>query len=107
MSAVTESPKIVYLCGAGASMSLGAHQLSWTRWILEGKKYLTVLEQTQLEQKIGAWSTGELIDAATYLLAGLKAAGCYTEFMDQTMGALHPVDRTFQDALQKSGGQET
>lgn len=107
MSAVTESPKIVYLCGAGASMSLGAHQLSWTRWILEGKKYLTVPEQTQLEQKIGAWSTGELIDAATYLLAGLKAAGCYTEFMDQTMGALHPVDRTFRDALQKSGGQET
>lgn len=101
MSAVTESPKIVYLCGAGASMSLGAHQLSWTRWILEGKKYLTVPEQTQLEQKIGAWSTGELIDAATYLLAGLKAAGCYTEFMDQTMGALHPVDRTFRDALQK------
>ena len=82
-------------------MSLGAHQLSWTRWILEGKKYLTVPEQTQLEQKIGAWSTGELIDAATYLLAGLKAAGCYTEFMDQTMGALHPVDRTFRDALQK------
>lgn len=101
ISAATESPKIVYLCGAGASMSLGAHQLSWTRWILEGKKYLTVPEQTQLEQKIGAWSTGELIDAATYLLAGLKAAGCYTEFMDQTMGALHPVDRTFQDALQK------
>lgn len=72
-----------------------------------GEKYLTVPEQTQLEQKIGAWSTGELIDAATYLLAGLKAAGCYTEFMDQTMGALHPVDRTFRDALQKSGGQET
>lgn len=77
MSAVTDSEKIVYLCGAGASMSLGAHQLSWTKWLLAGKEYLTAAEQTELEQKIGRWTTSELIDAATYLLAGLKAAGNY------------------------------
>ena len=91
MSAVTDSEKIVYLCGAGASMSLGAHQLSWTKWLLAGKEYLTAAEQTELEQKIGRWTTSELIDAATYLLAGLKAAGNYQNFMDQTIASVHPV----------------
>ena len=90
LSAVTQSEKIVYLCGAGASMSLGEHQLSWTKWLLAGKAYLTETEQAELEQRIGNWTTAELIDAATYLLAGLKAAGNYHDFMDRTIASVHP-----------------
>lgn len=101
LSAVTQSEKIVYLCGAGASMSLGEHQLSWTRWLLAGKSYLTETEQTELEQRIGNWTTAELIDAATYLLAGLKASGNYHDFMDRTIASVHPVNKTFCEALQK------
>ena len=52
LSAVTQSEKIVYLCGAGASMSLGEHQLSWTRWLLAGKSYLTETEQHNLLNSI-------------------------------------------------------
>ena len=100
MSAVTDSEKIVYLCGAGASMSVGAHELSWTKWLLAGKEYLMAAEQSELEQRIGNWTTEELIDAATYLLAGLKATGKYQDFMDRTIASVHPVNKIFVEALQ-------
>ena len=45
--------KIVYLCGAGASMSLGDHGLGWGNWILAGKKYLLLPEQYELDRRIG------------------------------------------------------
>lgn len=44
LNAIRSAEKIVYLCGAGASMSLGSHRLSWTNWIVEGRKYLTIPE---------------------------------------------------------------
>lgn len=44
LNAIHSAEKIVYLCGAGASMSLGSHRLSWTNWIAEGRKYLTIPE---------------------------------------------------------------
>ena len=100
MPAVTDSEKIVYLCGAGASMSVGAHELSWTKWLLAGKEYLMAAEQSELEQRIGNWTTEELIDAATYLLAGLKATGKYQDFMDRTIASVHPVNKIFVEALQ-------
>lgn len=100
MSAVTDSEKIVYLCGAGASMSVGAHELSWTKWLLAGKEYPMAAEQSKLEQRIGNWTTEELIDAATYLLAGLKATGKYQDFMDRTIASVHPVNKIFVEALQ-------
>lgn len=37
--------KIVYLCGAGASMSLADHGMSWPNWILAGKDYLRYLKE--------------------------------------------------------------
>ena len=48
LNAIHSAEKIVYLCGAGASMSLGSHRLSWTNWIAEGRKYLTIPEQNEL-----------------------------------------------------------
>lgn len=98
-STISESQKIVYLCGTGASMSLGGHVLSWPNWILAGKDFLSPSEQTELDKKIGAWTTNELIGAATYLLCQVKAAGSYQNFMDRTIGAIHPVNEIFKDAL--------
>ena len=51
LNAIHSAEKIVYLCGAGASMSLGSHRLSWTNWIAEGRKYLTIPEQNELNLK--------------------------------------------------------
>ena len=99
MSAVTDSEKIVYLCGAGHPC-LWAHELSWTKWLLAGKEYLMAAEQSELEQRIGNWTTEELIDAATYLLAGLKETGKYQDFMDRTIASVHPVNKIFVEALQ-------
>lgn len=60
--------KIVYLCGAGASMSLGNHNITWSNWILAGKSYLDASKQIELEKKLGSWSSDELINSATFLL---------------------------------------
>lgn len=101
LNAIHSAEKIVYLCGAGASMSLGSHRLSWTNWIAEGRKYLTIPEQNELNLKIGSWTAEELIDAATFLLGKLKSSGAYQTFMNQTIGALHPVNTEFKEALCK------
>lgn len=101
LNAIHSAEKIVYLCGAGASMSIGSHRLSWTNWIAEGRKYLTIPEQNELNLKIGSWTAEELIDAATFLLGKLKSSGAYQTFMNQTIGALHPVNTEFKEALCK------
>ena len=93
--------KIVYLCGAGASMSLAAHHISWPNWILAGKDYLSDLEKSELDKHIGSWTSDELIDAATYLLERLKANNSYENFMKSTIGSVHPVNRDFIEALRK------
>lgn len=59
LNAIHSAEKIVYLCGAGASMSIGSHRLSWTNWIAEGRKYLTIPEQNELNLKIGSWTAEE------------------------------------------------
>lgn len=86
LNTVLSTQKVVYLCGAGASMSLGSHRLSWANWIIEGKKYLTMPEQGELDRRIGSWTSEELIDAATFLLGSLKRSDLYRTFMDKTIG---------------------
>lgn len=93
--------RIVYLCGAGASMSLAHHRLSWPNWILAGKDYLDAAGQAELDKRIGSWTTEELIDAVTFLLENLKDAGLYESFMAGTIGSLHPVNDEFKEALRK------
>lgn len=65
LNAIHSAEKIVYLCGAGASMSLGSHRLSWTNWIAEGRKYLTIPEQNELNLKIG--SSNQLMESVDIL----------------------------------------
>lgn len=101
LNTVLSTQKVVYLCGAGASMSLGSHRLSWANWIIEGKKYLTMPEQGELDRRIGSWTSEELIDAATFLLGSLKRSDLYRTFMDKTIGVLHPTNMEFKDVLSK------
>ena len=93
--------KIVYLCGAGVSMSLADHRLNWPNWILTGKNYLDEEEQAELDRRIGSWTTDELINAITFLLEKLKYKGSYKSFMKNTVGSIHPLNDTFKEALRK------
>lgn len=97
--ALAADSKIVYLCGAGASMSLGNHRLSWANWLISGKDYLSPADRSEFERRIGSWSANELIDAATFLLDKLKGGGKYEAFMDATIGSLHPQNKEFEQAL--------
>lgn len=99
MRACEGRPEIVYLCGAGASMALGNHVLSWPRWILAGKAFLSAEEQDELDRAMGAWSTSELINAAGYLLKTLKGKNQYRPFMDATIGSLRPANAELAEAL--------
>ena len=97
--ALSTNAKIVYFCGAGVSMSLGSHNLSWTNWLHAGKKYLRPEQQIVFDRLLGTKNTDELIAAASYLLEQLKAAGVYKKFMGETIGSVHPQDRLFSEAL--------
>ena len=55
--------KIVYLCGAGASMALGNHRTSWGLWLQNGKSYLSDIEKTEFDKIIGSWTADSMIDA--------------------------------------------
>lgn len=93
--------KIVYLCGAGASMSLGRHRNSWGTWLQIGRDRLLPAQQAEFDTLVGSSSTNELIAAASHLLKHLKADGTYEDFMDETIGALHPLDPVMIDAFRK------
>lgn len=93
--------KIVYLCGAGASMSLGRHRNSWGAWLHTGRNRLLPAQQADFDALAGSSSTHELIAAASYLLEHLKATGAYVDFMDETIGSLHPSDPLMIDAFRK------
>lgn len=93
--------KIVYLCGAGASMSLGRHRNSWGVWLHTGRNRLLPAQQADFDAMAGSSSTDELIAAASYLLGHLKASGAYVDFMDETIGSLRPSDPVMIDAFRK------
>lgn len=93
--------KIVYLCGAGASMSLGRHRNSWGVWLRTGRNRLLPAQQADFDALAGSSSTHELIAAASYLLEHLKAGGAYVDFMDETIGSLCPSDPVMIDAFRK------
>ena len=99
IKALETKQRIIYLCGAGASMSLGEHRLSWTNWIFAGKDYLSSSDCAELDRRIGSWSSDELINAATFLLKRLKSEGNYELFMDRTIGSQHPTNTVFSEAL--------
>lgn len=101
LSTLENPEKIVYLCGAGASMSLGEHRSSWAAWLGAGKTYLTSKEQHEFDTIIGSWTAKELIDAASYLLEHLKANGNYVSFMDSTISPICPRQQEFIRALRK------
>ncbi|MBR4909017.1 MAG: SIR2 family protein [Acidaminococcaceae bacterium] len=99
--ALSSNKKIVYFCGAGVSMSLGGHNLSWTNWLLAGKQYLRHEQQAVFESLLGTKTTEELIASASYLLKQLKVAGVYKKFMDETIGSVHPKNILFSEAFRR------
>ena len=100
-TALGSGEKIVYLCGAGASMALGAHRNSWGAWLNAGREMLAPEQQAAFDELLGDWSSDELIRAASYVLARLKESGRYEQFMCETIGALHPAEQTLMEAVRK------
>ena len=43
-SALSQGRPIIFLCGAGLSVSLGDHAKGWIGWLKEGKAYLSDVE---------------------------------------------------------------
>ncbi len=87
--------RIVYLFGAGASMSLGGHNLSWKNWILKGEDYLSLLEKSELDALLNDNSLESLMSAVSYLLDKLKENKTYDTYMKETMNSNHPVNNNF------------
>lgn len=98
--------KIVYLCGAGVSMALGKHSTSWGAWLQNGKNYLTDLQKTEFDKRIGAKTADSMIDAAGYLLDALKAQGDYHTFMRESFSGLSVKDQVMANGfsqIQRAG----
>jgi len=91
--------RIVFLCGAGFSMSLGCHGLSWSRWLSQGCNYLDDIMAIQLSDMLTDTTSTGLIKAASFCFSSLKSAGTYTDFMDSTVGGLKPQSRILSSAL--------
>lgn len=102
LTTVLESgEKIVYLCGAGASMALGNHRNSWGAWLNVGREMLASERKVVFDKLLGNRSPDALINTASYVLAQLKGSGQYESFMNETIGALRPAEQTLMDAVRK------
>lgn len=98
--------KIVYLCGAGVSMALGAHRTSWGTWLQNGKSYLSDSEKTEFDRIIGSWTADSMIGAAGYLLDALKRQGTYHDFMRASFSGLTVKQETMANGfsqIQRAG----
>ena len=71
-SALSQGRPIIFLCGAGLSVSLGDHAKGWIGWLKEGKAYLSDVEAEELDRRFGSYSASELIDAASFLIEALR-----------------------------------
>lgn len=91
--------KIVYLCGAGASMALGNHRTSWGLWLQNGKSYLSDIEKTEFDKIIGSWTADSMIDTAGYLLSVLKRQGTYHAYMQSSFSGLTVKQEVMSDAF--------
>ncbi len=72
---------IVYLCGAGVSMALGKHNVSWGEWLRRGEEYVE-------GDELGYDGAIDLIGKAGVLFKALKKSGVYDRFMNETIGSL-------------------
>ena len=98
-SALSQGRPIIFLCGAGLSVSLGDHAKGWIGWLKEGKAYLSDVEAEELDRRFGSYSASELIDAASFLIEALRKNGNYTAYMDSTIGSLRVQNKKLANAL--------
>lgn len=91
--------RLVYLCGAGASMSLGNHKLSWANWLSAGKEFLPDGVKDTFDKKMDSKSSKGMIEAASLLIDSLKANGNYHDFMSGTIGKQHPSNMELSRAF--------
>lgn len=98
-SALSQARPIIFLCGAGLSVSLGDHAKGWVGWLKEGKAYLSDVEAEKLDRRFGSYSASELIDAASFLIEALRKNGNYTAYMDSTIGSLRVHNKKLANAL--------
>lgn len=98
-SALSQGRPIIFLCGAGLSVSLGDHAKGWVGWLKEGKAYLSDVEAEELDRRFGSCSASELIDAASFLIEALRKNGNYTAYMDSTIGSLRVQNKKLANAL--------
>lgn len=98
-SALSQGQPIIFLCGAGLSVSLGDHAKGWVGWLKEGKAYLSDVEAEELDRRFGSYSASELIDAASFLIEALRKNGNYTAYMDSTIGSLRVQNKKLANAL--------
>ena len=98
-SALSQGRPIIFLCGAGLSVSLGDHAKGWVGWLKEGKAYLSDVEAEELDRRFGSYSASELIDAASFLIEALRKNGNYTAYMDSTIGSIRVQNKKLANAL--------
>lgn len=98
-SVLSQGRPIIFLCGAGLSVSLGDHAKGWVGWLKEGKAYLSDVEAEELDRRFGSYSASELIDAASFLIEALGKNGNYTAYMNSTIGSLRVQNKKLANAL--------
>lgn len=90
--------RLVYLCGAGFSMSIGEHDANWDKWIRTGASYLEKTVRETIDNKLSSGEADDMIRAAGQMLEGLKAEKQYEGFMDATIGTIKATQKDLMEA---------
>ena len=90
--------RLVYLCGAGFSMSIAEHDSNWDKWIRTGASYLEKTVRENIDNKLSSGESDDMIRAAGQMLEGLKSEKQYEDFMDATIGTIKAAQKDLMEA---------
>lgn len=90
MEVLRNNKKIIYIYGAGMSMALGEHRLTWSQWLLSSESYFNEEQAATLHEKMSASDPDSLMQAAGYVLSTLKENGHYHDYMKESFEQLQP-----------------
>lgn len=99
LKTLSNTKRVTYLFGAGFSMSIGNHSISWQNWINKGLDFLNQNQKDEICSSLTISNTNSLINIAGLLFEKLGSINKFDDFMQSTIETIVPIQQDLIEAL--------